>query len=473
MIIKLQEFIEIKKYERKVNSLERMLQTPYSVVTLVARIKGNISGEKLKNSILKAQKRHALLRVRIKREKDGEVWFTSEDIKDIPIEIIQRKSDNHWIEIQSDLYKIPFKFLERPAIKFVLVQSPSISELIICCHHIICDGMSLAFLARDILTYLGNSNLEVDVLPDPVSMDKNNMPKDLSLSGVVKFAVNKINQKWANDKIIFNQEDYENISQAYWANFTHRIISIELSKSETSELIDRCKTEGVSVNTALSTAIMGAQIIVQGKKSHNSKIAIASNLRDRLQVLPGEAMGYYASAITLKYKYNMKIGFWKNARDLQEKVKPLYINEHLFKESLLWAHLDPGILEALVYKMAGKLVQPNYSKYEKLSNYSKKNDVILSMLKKEKMDSFSNIILGAAATNLGNLDFPEQYGELKLDRLMMNPGGAFPLAMVNVVLGAVTTAGKLSLIIEYAEERLEEPIALKIKEELLKLLLNN
>ena len=51
--------------------------------------------------------------------------------------------------------------------------------------------------------------------------------------------------------------------------------------------------------------------------------------------------------------------------------------------------------------------------------------------------------------------FPRRYGELELDRLIMHPGGAFPLVNVNLVLGAVTCAGKLSLIIEYVEENIE------------------
>ena len=63
--------------------------------------------------------------------------------------------------------------------------------------------------------------------------------------------------------------------------------------------------------------------------------------------------------------------------------------------------------------------------------------------------------MGTAVTNLTRLDFPKEYGPLELDRLIMNPGGAFPLANVNLVLGAVTCAGKLSLVVEYAEETVD------------------
>ena len=72
--------------------------------------------------------------------------------------------------------KTPYEFDVRPAIRFILVQSPDVSELIILCHHIICDGMSLAYLARDLLVHLGNPAREVDVSPAPAPIDLDNLP---------------------------------------------------------------------------------------------------------------------------------------------------------------------------------------------------------------------------------------------------------------------------------------------------------
>lgn len=65
------ENLEAKKYERKVTSIERFFtRSPYSIVTMVARIKGSVSEEMLKNAVAKVQQRHTLLRVRIKDDED-------------------------------------------------------------------------------------------------------------------------------------------------------------------------------------------------------------------------------------------------------------------------------------------------------------------------------------------------------------------------------------------------------------------
>ncbi|MHA2224124.1 MAG: condensation domain-containing protein [Candidatus Hodarchaeales archaeon] len=465
------ETINLKKNERKVSPLERVFnRSPYAIVTMVARIKGNISESLLKDAVNKVQQRHLNLRVRIYEDNDHNLWFTSEEVKEIPIEIVTRQSDEHWIDMYHNACKIPFEFDERPAIRFILVQSLEISELIILCHHIICDGMSLAYLARDIMTHLGDPTRDVEVLPDPVPMDKDNLPQDVSINAIVKYFTNRISKKWKKNEIYFDQEDYKNLNEAYWKIYKHQMLPIELSEAETSALVERCRKEGVTVNTALTAAFVGAQSVIQEDKV-NPSIVIAGNLRDRLLRPAGEAMGYFAGGLSLKYKYDSKKNFWENARKLHQKVKPLYTNKNLFKELIPWCYLEPGIMESLCYKMIGKLVPSNFPRYKKLSTFSNQDDVVSSLLKRQKMNSLDKPFLGTAVTNLTRLDFPKTYGSLELDRLIMNPGGMFPLAIVSLVLGAVTCAGKLSLLIEYAEETIDSKTMEKIKEKVLNFIL--
>ena len=464
---------KVKKYERRITPLERMFaRAPYSIVTVVARIKGSVAESLLKDAVSKVQQRHPNLRVRIMEDNDHHLWFTSDGVKGIPVRVVPRESDDHWIEVYHEACKIPFEFEERPAIRFILVQSPGISELIIFCHHIICDGMSLAYLARDLMAHLGDPTREVEVLPDPIPIDIDNLPQDVSINAITRFFINRINKKWYEDKIYFDQEDYENLNEAYWMNYRHQMLSIELSEAQTSALVERCRKEEVTVNSALTAAFVGAQYIVQGDKPYHSSIAVAGSVRDRLQRPVGEVMGFYAGAVTPKYKYNRKTSFWENARRLHRKTKTLYTNKNLFQEPLMWCYLEPGILEALSFKMIGGLVPPHFTRYDKLSTFSKRDDVVLSTLKRGKMDSLDRITLGTAVTNLTRLDFPRKYGTLELDRLIMNPGGAYPLALVNLVLGAVTCAGKLSLVLEYTEETVDTRTMERIRDKAMEFLLN-
>jgi hypothetical protein len=441
------------RYERKVTPIERSLSlSPFSIVTMVARIVGEVSESMLVDAVSKVQRRHPLLRVRIVEDSDHDLWFTSEGAGAIPVEVVPRESEDHWAKVFHAACRVPFQFDARPAIRFILVQSPTQCELIILCHHIICDGLSLAYLARDVMVHLGDPTRPVQPLPDPVPIGKDSVPEDVSINGIARFLINRINKKWAHTRVCFDQEDYRALHQAYWRHYTHRMLAVELSEAQTSTLVDRCRRKDVTVNTALTTAFVGAQVVVQGDRPHHSKIGIAASVRDRLQQPAGEAMGFYAAVVTPKAKYDVERGFWENARRFHRRITPLYADKNLFRDLLAWCYLDSSILEALNFKRLGGLVSADSPRYEKLSAFGKRDDAILAILKREKMDSLDRIVMGTAVTNLTRMDFPRTSGPLELDRLIMNPGGAFPLSNVSLVLGAVTCSGKLSLVMEYAEE---------------------
>ncbi len=460
------------KYERKLTAAERLFtRSPFSVVTAVMRIKGNVSEAALIGAVSKVRQRHVNLRVRIKEDENHVPWFTTEGAEGIPVDIVPRQSDDHWIQIHLEKSKVPFEFDVRPPIRFILVQSPTVSELIILCHHIICDGLSLAYLARDLMVHLGEPGREVEVLPDPILLDRDNMPDDVPVNGIARFFINRINRKWEADKIFFDREDYLSINQAYWANFHHHILSIELTEEQTTALVERCRQEGVTVNSALSAAFVGAQVIVQGDKPYHSKISVAGSVRDRLKRPAGEVMGFYAGVVNPKFKYDIGKNFWENARQFHQKVKPLYNNKNLLGLFMMWTYLEPAILEALNFKRLGGLVSPQSPRYEKLSTFSRRDDVVLSLLKRDQMESLDRISMGTAITNLTRMDFPRQYGDLELDRLIMQPGGAFPLANVSLVLGAVTCSGKLSLVMEYAEEAVETVTMEQVRDQAMEYLL--
>jgi NRPS condensation-like uncharacterized protein len=455
-----------RAYERKATAAERFFGlSPFAIVTIVLRIKGHVSEEMLRQAVAEVQQRHALLRVRIETDADHVSWFRSEGVQEIPIGIVPRESEGDWIEIHAQASRVPFEFETHPAIRFVLVQAPDLSEVIILCHHIICDGMSLAYLARDLMVHLGEPGREVEVLPAPPPIDLDNLPGDVSQPGLVKFLIGRMNRTWAKEAVFFDQEDYRMLTKAYWDQYQHKLFSIELSEAETSALVARCRKERVTVNSALTAAFSGAQSAVQGERPYHAKTVIAADLRDRLPHSPGEGMGMYAGGVELKLKYNHKRGFWENARRFHKGIQPALTNKNLFSAILNWLYLDPTISEAMSFKKLGGLVPPESARYEKLSAFSEREDVVLRLLQRDKLETLETRYWGTAVTNLGRLEFPRAYGALELDRLILQPGGGIPLANANLVLGAVTCSGKLSLVVEYAERAVDSATMERIKDQ--------
>jgi uncharacterized protein GlcG (DUF336 family) len=461
----------VERYERQVTPVERFFtRSPFSIVTMVARIKGHVSEEMLRQAVGKAQQRHVLLRVRILDDREHGQRFTAEGVQEIPIEIVPRRSGDDWIAIHAEASKKPFEFEGRPAIRFILIQSADASELIILCHHIICDGMSLAYLARDLMRYLGDPAPEVAPLPARPPIALGNLPPDVSQSRLARFLIGRMNKQWAEDGAYFDNHDYRALNKAYWDNYHHKLFSVELSEEETAALVAHCREEGVTVNSALTAAFCGAQGFVEGQRPYQERIVVAASLRDRLPNQPGEAMGMYAGGVELKWKYDQRKGFWQNARSFHGKIRPKYTDKVLFANILNWLYLNPTIFEAMNFKKLGGLVARDSSRYEKLSAFSKREDLVLKLLKRDNIDSLETRLWGTAVTNLGRLEFPRKYGPLALDRLIMQPGGGIPLANANLVLGAVTCSGKLSLVVEYAEEAVDTSTMASVKDKAVTLL---
>jgi hypothetical protein len=463
----------IKAYRRELTPIERLLtRHPFAIVTMVARIRGSVAESMVRDAVSKVRRRHPNLRVRIVDDENGNPWLTSEGAGDVEVQAIPRESDDHWIGVVQESSQVPFEFDVRPAIRFILLQSADTSDLLILCHHILCDGLSLAYLARDLTVHLGDPAREVELLPDPVPIDRDNFPEDVSANAVVRFFINRMNKKWAAEKVVFDQEDYRNLVAAYWAHYQHQVLSVELSEAQTSALVARCRKEEVTVNSALTAAFVGAQTLVQGERPFHSSIGVAGSLRDRLPRPAGEVMGFYVGLVQSKFEYDSRRRFWDNAQQFHRTVQPLYTDKNLFQDLLMWTYVDPTILEAISYKALGGLVPEGASRYQKLSAFSTRDDTVLRTLKRDKMDSLDRIVYGTTVTNLTRLDFPRTYGTLELERLIMKPGGAFPLVNFNLVLGAVTCAGKLSLLVEYVEDNVDASTMEEIRDQALAFLLD-
>lgn len=454
--------------------MERLFtRSPFSVVTMVARIRGAVTEQALAAAVGKVQQRHANLRVRLEDDDRHNPWLTTEGAAAIPVEVIARESADQWIRVARETGKVPFEFDKRPPIRFILVQSEEVSELVVMCHHILCDGLSLAYLVRDLLELLGNPSREVTVLPAPPPITRDTMPSGLSLNVVVRYVIRRINRKWAADPVYFDQNDYELLAEAYWRTYEHQLVSIELSEAETVELVERCRREGVTVNTALTAAFAAAQSIVLGEERYAPKLGVAADLRGRLRQPVGDVIGFYAGVATHSYNHNPKVGFWDNARRLHTRLQDGFTDETLFKEPLTWSLLSPAILDAINFKKLGSLVPKNIAGAAKLRDFSRRNDVVQGILKRDRLDSPDHVFMGTAITNLTRLDFPTTYGPIELERLMVKPGGAFPLANVNLVVGAVTAAGRLSLAIEYVENNIDNETMEAIKQTALDYLLDD
>ncbi len=432
----------------------KFLWNPLSNVIVVCRIKGPISEKRLRNAINKAKEIHTLLSSRVVYDEDNKAYFCNDHVPEIPLRVVEWKSEDQWREELNHENRIPFKIFEGPLIRFILIKSPQMSDLMVYAQHSICDGRALAHLIQDILYHTAEPDREVKKLPlppilssqglSPYILKKSSLKESLS-KALKKFMINRMNKKWRNDLILFDQEDFENIHNAYWNENEYRIELMELSKVQTTNLISKCRENDVTVNSALSTAFLAAHHHISGPfKGKKRNVALPIDLRGRMKV--PMALCYYISRVIFQFDYNPKRDFWQNVKRFHDTATNQINSAYLFEPLLTIEQMDPTLIDAIAsFGILAETVPPEFTRYDKLSTFaSDKNNEAIKLAHR-----FLKLSPGTVITNLGMVDIPDVYGDMRIDKMYFAPSTdeRFPL-----VIGALTVGGKLVVTLNYVNE---------------------
>ncbi len=455
-------------FKKKLNQRERVhSKVPNSNISMIATILGNISIDHLKEVIKKMQLRHPILNAHLQHEEKDLYLVATKNLL-IPLKVINRNSDDQWRDEIIQQHKISFKMEQGPLIRFVLLHSTEISDLIIFCQHTICDGMSLAYLARDIMVYLGDPMKEVEILPPAPLVNEDNIPSDIKPSLAMRIFGKTINKKWEKNELLFDYGDFYALHNVYWDNYTYKAHFYELPKEQTEALIMACRKYGVTVNTALMISFNIAQNQLTSKfPKYLQNISFAVNLRDFLQNPVGEQFGFFAGGIQLKFKYSNKDNFWEMAKKFHTKVTPNEIRKKTLVGTLNAFALNSTLIEAQIFAAFGPLIPPTSKSYDKIQEFiSDKKNIVNKMIKKKLSKGFA---MAQIMTNLGRTGFPEKYGELILKNLILMPSCS---PYTELVLGVVTHRGSLSITLNHMEESISSEKIIKIRDKAHQILIN-
>ena len=178
--------------------------------------------------------------------------------------------------------------------------------------------------------------------------------------GVIGFLIKSVakylNRAWNKSKVVFTGQDYEQAYREYWQTKNIGLLPFSLSKEITIALIDKCHSENVSVNSALTTAFSLAQYDLQGNKQpYLKKALLAMSIRHLFKTPPGENFGLLAVGNEVNLPFG-KDGFWNVARRFNKEAKEMLANPK--KALALMAPLDyiePTLFDAVYFVESGAL----------------------------------------------------------------------------------------------------------------------
>ena len=430
---------------RRLSNSERLwLRSPAANVVVAARIIGDVSDKGLRVALDAVRRMHPLLGAKIIFDESHDAWLSEDNVSETVLRITPRSSETQWFEEIRHENRIPFEPETGPLIRFVLVHSPQVSELIAFAQHSICDGDALAILIRDILTYYANPTKEVQIL-QPLNCEDYFSRENFSLSGfIAKIFINHYNSQWRKRPYYFTQADFAEIHKAYWDRTQYNIALIQLEPEETSLLATKCRENDVTITSAITAAFLAAYKDILGPFPKDRKVIwIAYDLRRRLREKIGDVFGLLAAAISFQFNYTSDKSIWENAQEIHGFIrKDVEKLKTPGPEMLLF---DPTLIDAFNFSICAQIIPEAFERTKNLSAFAHDTkNVALSLSHK-----ITSGTPGTINTNIGRLDYPEIYGDLRLDRMFFIVGAS---EFTPLILGGVGLNGKLVFSLNYVEE---------------------
>jgi NRPS condensation-like uncharacterized protein len=408
-------------FRRKLTVERFLLGLPNANVVMVALIRGRVSVEMFVRAIAGLMERHPLLRSRVELDEGGTAWLTSMGEPMPSISAASREHPGDWVEHARREFRHRFDLLEGPLVRFVLIKSPKSSEVIVNCHHAICDGVSLAILMRDLMTLLGDPTAELPGMPVPPALEGDLLPPSASGSLLARLMISRLNGRLRKSGHKFGEEEFAKLHEVFWERSNTDIVPWTIPREETSRFVSKCREEEITVTSALTAAaVAGGAKASSGRGVCENRVTVAVNLRDRLKRPVDDAFGYYASAVNFGFRYDSRHSFWWNARKVNGRLRGRLTDSRVF-ESQLTASLDPGLIDSFGLMEMGLL----------------EDEMVKSIARRRMADRRASVLV----SNLGRQEISFRFGGLGVEALY----GPCVHSLSDKYLGAVTVGGAMHL----------------------------
>jgi NRPS condensation-like uncharacterized protein len=435
----------------------RFLFSPTSNISLVLRLRGSISEEALRNAVEKMLETFPLFGVRVDWDDEKGSWFTTDGATRVPIKVHTRESDDCWIDVMNEECAIPINPSVGPLTRFILIKGEGVSELMILCHHMICDGRSMEYALREVLLHLGDSSREPSEPREFPALTPETVPDGVSMSRVRAMMIRRINKKWLEEKIPFDEEDLVQAWGAVWKNTRYGLEILEFDEDETRKLVEVSRENEVTLNSTILITVVQARHDVVKSTDTKIRIATAVDARQRLRIDCTDAVGFYAGGSFINFNIKQKESLWDNVRRYHKAVKKHLESNEIFTVGLDHFVLDQTMVDAMLFAVAGDQIESHQSRYTKISEYASREDTIAKKMLERMLSNTPEIM----STNLGVLDIPHEVPGIQVERVFFNPTSANGM---EIVLGVATINGRLTITFNYYEGYADGEMIKKVRD---------
>jgi condensation domain-containing protein len=411
-------------------------RTPFTSIFSIKLI-GVLEEARLRRALECVQAKHPLLRCVVEDTANGPEFVLQEKPAPIPLRIVERKDENHWQTEVCREWTVPFDTNCEPLMRLVWLRGSGVHELLLIVHHCICDGYSGINLLRELLnvynqpaqgigSYEALGGVE-DLVPADLMQDRRFLRRVRWKRGLLRLIL-----------FLKRRNNYKRNSQRITPDqmYFHRW---HVGSAASLALAERCRSEEVTVLTAVSIALMQAFQDVRGEQALRKTFTMVNARRFlpklRLDAMFGLVPGVQMLMKDLPQPQDISAGnFWARARaikaDMTRRIDRLGAD--------------------LYVRLVG--LEGLHDKYDKLVS-----DI-------EDAPAVRHITI----SNIGRVDLPQQYKSFRLESFYSPLVMVSPTPANTIVLSSF--AGQMEFAIISDEHALPREQALAIEQRTMEIL---
>jgi hypothetical protein len=290
----------------------------------VARVAGGPSPADLRRALDSVQARHPILRVCL-AAAGRRRFFQPAGGRSIPLRVLPRQSDRDWQAVTEAELNERLPVATGPLLRAAyLYDSSGAAELILTAQHSILDAASALTLWDEVLT-LCSGGPAAPTAPHPsdnlsVPIEARYPAGQRGLRGGARLLAFMARQ--LADEIMYRRQARSTPPPAIHLNTRCRILPLQLAAAPTAAILERCRRERVTVNSALSAALL---LAVHQHRYGAAATALRGitfgNLRPYLKPPPAPAdLGCYITLMRYTVALAGDSAFWAVARAINHRI---------------------------------------------------------------------------------------------------------------------------------------------------------
>jgi hypothetical protein len=287
-------------------------------------LSGPLTLPRLENAFARLGRRYPMLVAHISRNEENNFHFTDDHASSVPVRVVERETDDTWIQEVKRELPIIFNFQTGPLYRCVWVRGQDdISDLVLISEHMTSDGRSAVHAMRDLITLLADPTLELTpVLPKH--------PRELVSSDILQRVA-------AIDAATRADAPPSPAWQPSAPAGLQRILPFSLTETETAALREQCRAQGVTIQAALCAAFL-TPFAEHQPDIPLRRAEVPVDLRPYLTQPTADLFGSYLGLTTITVNCHAGPSLWDVARDAQTAIRAI-LGPDLFLQPLALYHL--------------------------------------------------------------------------------------------------------------------------------------